>query len=120
MQVNKWLLLSKYKLIFAIILWMVFGSTNISHAQTAGDLLNKMNADQQSSYVAGVIEGLAYSRFLQDKPDETGMQCIYSWYHNGKVEKWKQMQQWFAKHSDKPVGLLLHVLIKKECEASID
>ncbi len=96
---------------------MIFGSINNAQAQTAGDVLNKMNADQQASYIAGVIEGLAYSRFLRDKPEEAGMKCIYGWYHNGKDEKWKQMQQWFGRHTDKPVGVLLHVLIKKECGA---
>jgi hypothetical protein len=97
------------------IVLVVLGSTNVAHAQTAGDVLDKMPAEQQASYVAGVIEGLAYARFLRDKPDETGMQCIYDWYYGSGAEKWGEIEQWFRRHADKPVGPLVHVLTEREC-----
>ncbi|MCV6576166.1 MAG: hypothetical protein OIF58_10575 [Cohaesibacter sp.] len=67
--------------------------------------------------MAGVIEGLAYSRFLKDRPNEKGMSCIYDWFYESKDKKWAKMEQWFNRHPDKQVGVLLHVLIKKECGA---
>jgi len=78
-------------------------------------VLNEMNMDQRVSYIHGVVEGLAYSRFLRDRPDETGMLCIYEWYNNEFEEKWAKTKLWFARHADKPVGVLLYILIKQEC-----
>ncbi len=99
---------------------MLFGgifasSGGAAHALTADDVLNKMSNDQQHGYISGMVDGLAYARWLQDKPDSTGMQCIYGWYYSGKKEKWALIHQWFERHLDKPVDALLYVLIKKEC-----
>jgi len=118
---NKWYKLSKYQQISIIILTMILTGTNISHAQTinAGFVMNKMNADQQVSYIAGVVEGLAYSRYLRDKPSQEGMNCVYKWYANntGGAKKRQKMETWLGRYPDKPVGVLLHVLIKKDCGA---
>ena len=96
-------------------------NTYNAHAQNldADFVLNKMNADQQVSYIAGVVEGMAYSRYLRDKPSEDGMNCLYQWYANntGSREKSKKVDALFAQHPDKPVGVLLYVLMKKECGA---
>lgn len=56
-------------------------------AQTAGDILEKTSPDHQLGYINGVVEGLAYARFLRDRPNETGMRCIYDWYLNGDGRK---------------------------------
>ena len=97
----------------------MFCSTGIAQANNlnAGFVLNEMNKDQRVSYIAGVIEGLAYSRFLRDKPNEKGMNCVYDWYYKGKAEQMKNIRAWFGRHPDKPVGVLLYVLIKKDCGA---
>lgn len=84
-------------------------------AQNAGDVMNKMGSDERVGYVAGVIEGLAYSRWLKDRPDDTGMKCIYDWYYKGAGKNWTSISAWFNRHPDKYAGPLLHVLIKKEC-----
>jgi len=85
-------------------------------ALTADDVMNKMNDDQRSSFIAGVIGGLAYARFLSDRPDETGMSCIHDWYYGDDNKKnMKRMHAWFDKHLDKPIEPLLYVLIKKDC-----
>ena len=79
--------------------------------------MNKMSPEHRVGYIDGVVEGLAYSRWLKDRPSEKGMRCIYSWYHNGKKERWQTIFAWLKRHPDKPVGALLYVLIKKECGA---
>lgn len=86
-----------------------------AHALTADDVLNKMSSDQQHGYISGLVDGLAYARWLSNRPDKAGMQCIYGWYYNGREEKWALIQQWFERHLEKPVDALLYVLIKKEC-----
>ena len=91
------------------------GLPSIANAQTAGDVVTKMNADQRLSYVSGVVEGLAYSRWLRDKPSAEGMNCVYDWYYKGAGKDWNGVVSWFERHPDKPVGALLYVLIKKDC-----
>jgi hypothetical protein len=96
---------------------LAMASANTANATdlNAGYVLDKMNNDQMVSYVAGVIEGLAYSRFLRDRPSEESMNCVYRWHANRGKDGWLEMEAWFRRHEDKPVGVLLHVLIKKEC-----
>lgn len=84
-------------------------------ALTADDVLNKMSAEERVAYVSGIVGGLAYSRFLRDKPDETGMNCIYDWYYTGEEARHQQITQWFERHLDKPAEPLLYILIKREC-----
>lgn len=88
-----------------------------AQALTADDVLNKMDGKEQYSYIAGVVGGLAYSRYLRDKPDKGGMNCIYDWYHADSKEAWGRIETWFSRHKEKMVEPLLYVLIKKECGA---
>jgi len=81
----------------------------------ADAVLNKMTSEQQTAYVAGVVEGLAYSRFLRDKPEEEGMQCINSWFYGSGKNKWQAIENWFSRHPGQPASVLLYVLIKREC-----
>ncbi|MCP4181853.1 MAG: hypothetical protein GY761_00820 [Hyphomicrobiales bacterium] len=98
----------------------IFTSSGSAQAQSlnAGAVMNEMNSDQRVGYVSGVIEGLAYSRFVRDKPNETGMQCIYDWYYKDNAKRWKNsLFPVFEKYKDKPVGVILYVLTKKACGA---
>jgi len=92
-------------------------AANDARAQSlnADAVLNKMTSEQQTAYVAGVVEGLAYARFLSDKPDETGMQCIYSWFYGSGEGKWRTIESWFSRYPEQSAGVLLYVLIKQEC-----
>lgn len=117
MRDRKSLTLRKYSHISAIMLIAAafLSSGKEAAALTADDVLNKMNADQRHGYISGIVDGYAYARWLSDKPDKTGMQCVYGWYYNGQTEKWAVIEQWFERHLDKHVDALLYVLIKKEC-----
>ncbi len=107
----------KLKLIFAILLWMALPITKQALAQNldADFVLNKMTSDQQVSFVAGVIEGLTFSRWQKDNPDLSGVQCIRKWAD--RQDKWSKIEQWFGRHPDKQPGPLLYILIKQECGA---
>ena len=89
--------------------------TDRADALTAGDVVNKMNGDQRTSYVAGSVEAFAQARWIADKPDASGMQCIHSWFYGSSDEKWTRINAFFSRHVDKPAAALLYVLIKKEC-----
>ena len=86
-----------------------------AQALTADDVLNKMSGEEQHSFVAGVVGGFAYARYLRDKPDQSGMSCIYDWYYGAAAGRWEEINQWFERHLDQPVEPLLYVLIEREC-----
>lgn len=117
MLIKKWLKLTKYQQICIIILIVIFGFSGLAAANdfNADAILNKMSPQEQVSYVSGVVEGLAYSRFLKDRPDETGMNCIYDWYYKDSAATWERIEAWFGRHPDQRAGVLLYVLMKKEC-----
>lgn len=117
MRKQNLLKLSKYSQIIAIITAMI--GVNISNqvvAQTAGDVVNKMEPTHQTGYLAGIVEGLAFARWVKDKPDKTGMKCIYDWYYESDTKtRFNRVRAWLERHPDKPPGALMYVLIKKEC-----
>lgn len=117
MSVKEWLTLSKSSLISAMISGMIITDAinNNTRAQNldADFVLNQMNSDQQVSYITGLIEGLAFSRWQKDKPDDAGIKCVYAW--GNKPDKWEKIEQWFSRHPTRQPGPLLHVLIKREC-----
>ncbi|RFB04279.1 hypothetical protein DX908_02650 [Parvularcula marina] len=47
---------------------------------TAGSVLEVMNHAERNIYYFGIVEGLAYARFLKDDKETDGMACIYDWY----------------------------------------
>lgn len=97
----------------------VFSVVNVQQAKalTAGDVMNKMTIDQRLGYMDGIIEGLAFARWLKDKPSKVGMKCIYDWYYSDAEKIHGRITTWFNRHTDKPAGALMYVLTKKECGA---
>lgn len=113
-------MLSKYKYIFAIILPMIAMNTqNVDATEKldAGFVLNQMDEKNRSGFIAGIVEGLAYARFLRDKPNDEGMRCVTGWYYQDTAKRWKTIKAVFTKYQDKPPAVLVHLLIKKECGA---
>ena len=117
MFVRNLLTLSKFKPLSTILVAIMINGINAEEAAalTANDVLNNMSSDESTSYINGVVEGLAYSRWLRDKPSVEGMNCINNWHYKGGDANYKRTLTWLERHPDKPVGALLHVLIKKEC-----
>lgn len=74
--------LSKY-LPYSVMLSSVIAmccAAQFAAAQTADDVLNQMGDDERFAYLSGTVEGLATARWIADKPDASGMQCIYAWH----------------------------------------
>ena len=94
---------------------LIVSSGGTAQALIADDVLNKMSSEEQYSYIAGMVGGFAHSRFLRDKPDQSGMNCIFDWYYGSGAKKWPLIETWFSRHLEKQVEPLLYVLIKKEC-----
>ena len=85
-------------------------------ALTAEDVLENMDADQLNGYLSGVVDGLATARWLAERPDASGMQCIYDWWLQTPVEpRLDQTMLWLERHPEQQVGILMSVLIGREC-----
>lgn len=80
---------------------MNVSSVGEAHALTADDVLTVMEESEQRGFIAGAVGGLAFSRYLRDKPDQTGMNCIYDWYYQGGAENDRKIIEWFERHPDK-------------------
>lgn len=78
--------------------------------------MTKMESNEASSYIAGVIEGLAFARWVKDQPDSAGMKCIYDWkYGESGLDNTQKLHAWLRRHPDKQTGHLTHTLIKQDC-----
>lgn len=99
----------------AVLLHSLLSGATPAAALTGKDVLNKMNNDQRFSYLAGIADGLAQARWMKDRPDDTGMKCIYDWYYKGGKRKFNQVYGLLELHPDKPANAIMYVLIKKEC-----
>jgi hypothetical protein len=81
---------------------------------TAGVVMEKMTADQRYSFLAGIIEGLAYARFASDGKETSGMKCIYGWFYDDpKVTD--LIYAAFKKFPDYTPGAVVAVLAKRKC-----
>ena len=104
----------QFSLIMVILVaGVIYGK--VAFALTADEVLNKMNFDERHGYLAGVIEGLAQARWVADKPDDAGYNCIYDWYYKGGKEREELVNTWLNRHPDKSASGLIYVLVKKEC-----
>jgi len=86
---------------------------------TAGVVAGKMNSQQKYAYLAGIVEGLAYARFIKDNKREDGMKCIYEWFYGAgaddSVRTTTKAYEAFEKYPDYPPGVIVWTLLKKQC-----
>lgn len=80
----------------------------------AGKVMNQMTAEQRAGYLAGVVEGLAIARYMKDKKQKAGMECIYSWFYEEKGNL-RLIHEAFDKYPSYPPGAIIDVLVKKKC-----
>ena len=101
-------------MILAVVTLLALGKG--AAALTADDVLNKMPRERGTSYLDGNVEGLATARWIKDKPDGTGVNCIYDWYfQQPKNPVVDRIYALFGKYPDQQAGALMFVLLKEEC-----
>lgn len=86
----------------------------------AGVLLDEMPVRERTSYVMGVVEGLAYARFRKDtlssgEKDERGMKCIYDWFYRDSMAALDKIEAAFAQYRQHTPALVITALVRKEC-----
>lgn len=117
MRIKNALILSKYKYIAAIILFMGISSIQTDRAQalTGEEILTKLDTDGQYHYISGILHGLAYTRFLRDRPDHTGYKCIKTWLVKGGVKNWEIAEKWLQNNKKLTAGAIINTLMEREC-----
>lgn len=83
---------------------------------TAGVVMEKMTSEQRSSYIAGIIEGLAYARYAKNGKADQGMKCIYQWFYE-KDGTLRKIHAAFDRFKDYLPGAVIAAMIEKECGA---
>lgn len=81
---------------------------------TARVVMEKMTAEERYSYLAGIVEGLAYARYASDGKTRAGMQCIYSWFYDDRKTA-DLIEAAFAQYPDYTPGAVVAVLAKRKC-----
>lgn len=81
---------------------------------TAGTVMQKMGVEERYAFVAGVVEGLAMSRYTEDGKKPEGMKCIYDWFYDNKSTV-DNIYAAFERYPDYPPGTVVDVMVRKTC-----
>lgn len=81
---------------------------------TAQKVMTEMTTAQRYSFVAGVVEGLAYARYSNDNKSTSGMECIYDWFYK-EPQTDMLIYTAFEKYPTYPPGAIIASLLKKKC-----
>ena len=76
--------------------------------------MERMDPYHRGPYIAGIIEGLAYARYLRDG-DADGMACINDWFYEqeGALD---QVYVAFGEFPEYLPGAVVSVLLDQVCE----
>ena len=93
---------------------------NGSTPMTAGIVMTEMPNRERTSYIIGLVEGLAYARFRQDtiasgQKDETGYRCILKWFYDGGMARLDRIEANFSTLADYPPAVVINAMVTKEC-----
>ena len=81
---------------------------------TAGVVMTEMEQSDRLPFVAGIIEGLAYSRFIKDGQQTDGMGCIYDWFYEADA-RIMQIYQAFESFPEHLPGAVVAAMVEREC-----
>ena len=86
----------------------------VAAGYTAKDVMEELQAEQRVPYMQGIIEGLAYARYIRDGKKTEGMGCIYDWFYKkpGTVDV---IFAAFGQYPQYPPGSIVAALEKKVC-----
>ncbi|MFY0311165.1 hypothetical protein ACFMBG_14845 [Leisingera sp. D0M16] len=103
---------SKMLVIAAAVALLQAGGTSPALALTAGDVLDKMNADQRYGFISGAVD-MASQLYAEGGNREKG-ECALSWFFDGD-DGIRMIHDFFDAHKDKDAVGLLSILINRQC-----
>ncbi|MCM2397751.1 hypothetical protein NBH19_16895 [Rhizobium sp. S95] len=81
---------------------------------TTEKVLKEMGTEERASYLAGVVEGLAYARYAKDGKKTEGMTCIYDWFYKTEGTP-NAILTAFQRFTEYTPGAVMAAMIEKEC-----
>lgn len=101
---------------------LLFGAqtANADTAMTAGTVIDEMPVRERTSYIMGIVEGLAYARFQRDtqgsgEANHEGMNCIYNWFYADSMSRLDTIEATFSAYADQFPAVILSAMVKREC-----
>ncbi|MEM1385640.1 MAG: hypothetical protein AAGG06_18625 [Pseudomonadota bacterium] len=93
-------------------------SVSLARAEplTAGVILDKMDAEERFTYLAGLMEGLAYARYLADGKASEGQNCLYAWFYETRSNR-RKIEEVFRRYPDHRAAPIVLALTKRDCGA---
>jgi hypothetical protein len=83
-----------------------------AHAVTAGDFLDRMNAEQRTGFIDGAFDMLSYELGQEGQGDKAA--CIIQWYFEGDGPQ--EVVAVFNSHKDLPAVAILRTLGDRHCQ----
>jgi hypothetical protein len=77
-------------------------------------MLGKLEPDHRYPFIAGIIDGLAYHRYVMGGKDKEAMDCVYEWFYHDK----KAVPLIYAslgEFPDHPTAAVIAALINRKC-----
>ena len=80
----------------------------------AGVVMTEMSEEERFTFVAGIVEGLAYARYVSDGNQPEGMACIYDWFYedSGNIDRLYQAFEAFPEHFP---GAVVAAVLNRDC-----
>lgn len=100
--------------ILFVLPFLLSSGTALSEDITAGTVMTRMGAEERYSYLAGIIEGLAYARYKQEGSTTPGMACIYKWFYETEGTL-RQIHSAFEHFADYTPGAVIAAMVEKDC-----
>ncbi len=83
--------------------------------------MKKMDPHERTSYIQGVVEGLAYSRYKRDNQQiegdaktVNGMKCVYDWFYE-KPNSMDMIYAAFGKFPTYTPAAIINALVEQSC-----
>jgi hypothetical protein len=100
----------------AFAVFLAAGCGEAADAQTpmtAKVVSEKMSPDEYTAYVYGIVEGLAYARYIKDGKKSESRSCIRSWLRD--KESFNKIDAAFRRYPDSTPADIIGTLIAVKC-----
>ncbi len=84
-------------------------------SMTAGTIFTRMSSQESTAYLAGIVEGLAWARFVRDNRTPGGRDCIYDWFYSDAGRSLRSIHATFERYPDASPGRLVATLANTKC-----
>ncbi|MGE3829505.1 MAG: hypothetical protein AB7F76_00805 [Parvibaculaceae bacterium] len=92
-----------------------------AHAEDTGystrERMENMQPGERYTFIAGIVEGIAFHRYTAGNKDADAMHCVYDWFykgHNGH-DTIDVIYAAFGEYPDYPPAAIIAALSKRKC-----